>query len=171
MSGFLARLAAALSAANRIIGRSCSWLALVMVLVYCLLVVLRYGFDVGSIALQESVVYMHAILFFMAAAWALQQGAHVRVDIFYQRFSERGKAWIDLLGTWLFLLPVNVFILAVGWAYVADSWAVRESSADSGGLPWLYVLKSVMLVAALQLLLQVPQQSLEAIQKIRGVQA
>lgn len=166
----LARLAVLLDQANAYIGRACAWLALVMVLLYCLLVFLRYALDIGSIALQEAVVYMHACLFFLSAAWVLRKGGHVRVDIFYQRFSPKTQAWVDLLGTWLFLLPVNVFILAVGWAYVADAWAVRESSAEPGGLPWVYLLKTVMLVAAIQMLMQVPQQSLDALKRIVGDQ-
>ncbi|WP_296898622.1 TRAP transporter small permease subunit [Thiohalocapsa sp.] len=90
-------LAAGLDLVNTWVGRVVAWLALAMVLVTFLVVVLRYGFDAGSIALQESVTYMHAMLFMLGAAYTLQLNGHVRVDIFYQRFGPRGRAWVDLL--------------------------------------------------------------------------
>jgi TRAP-type mannitol/chloroaromatic compound transport system permease small subunit len=92
----LLRLAGWLDGVNRSIGVIVAWLALAMVLVTFVVVVLRYLFDSGSIALQESVTYMYAILFMLGAAYTLQQDGHVRVDILYQRFSRRGRAWVDL---------------------------------------------------------------------------
>jgi TRAP-type mannitol/chloroaromatic compound transport system permease small subunit len=125
-----------------------------MVLVTFLVVVLRYGFDQGSIALQESVTYMHAMLFMLAAAYTLQRDGHVRVDIFYQGFSRRGRAWVDLLGTLVLLIPVCLFILASSWGYVTESWAVHEGSREAGGLPYVYWLKTLMVLMPLLLLLQ-----------------
>jgi TRAP-type mannitol/chloroaromatic compound transport system permease small subunit len=116
--------------------------------------VLRYGFDSGSIALQESVTYMHAMLFMLGAAYTLRQNGHVRVDIFYQRFSRRGRAWVDLLGTLVLLIPVCLFILSSSFDYVADAWSVKEGSREAGGLPYVYWLKSVILLMPLLLLLQ-----------------
>jgi TRAP-type mannitol/chloroaromatic compound transport system permease small subunit len=150
----LLRLAEWLDTVNTWVGRVVAWLALAMVLVTFLVVVLRYGFDSGSIALQESITYMHAILFMLGAAYTLQQNGHVRVDIFYQRFSRRGRAWVDLLGTLLLLVPVCLFILASSWGYVADSWAVMEGSQEAGGLPYVYWLKTLMVAMPLLLLLQ-----------------
>jgi TRAP-type mannitol/chloroaromatic compound transport system permease small subunit len=150
----LLRLAGGLDLVNAWVGRVIAWLALAMVLVTFLVVVLRYGFDEGSIALQESVTYMHATLFMLGAAFTLQQNGHVRVDIFYQRFGPRARAWVDLLGTLALLIPVCLYILTASWDYVAESWAVREGSREAGGLPYVYWLKTLLVVMPLLLLLQ-----------------
>ncbi len=135
-------------------GRVLAWLALGMALVTALIVVLRYGFSINSIFAQESVVYMHGSLFMLGAAYALKQGAHVRVDIFYRDFSPRTKAWINSLGGIVFLLPLCVFILVSSWDYVAESWAIRESSPEPGGIPAVFLLKTLLPLLALNLLLQ-----------------
>ncbi len=150
----LLRLADGLDRVNLWIGWVIAWLALAMVLTTFLVVVLRYGFDSGSIALQESVTYMHAMLFMLGIAYTLRQHGHVRVDIFYQRFSRRGRAWVDLLGTLVLLIPVCLFMLSSSVDYVADSWSVREGSREAGGLPYVYWLKTLILVTPTLLLLQ-----------------
>ena len=149
-------------------GRAVSWLTLLMVVVTFIVVVLRYGFDIGWIALQESVTYMHAMVFLAGAAWALQQEAHVRVDIFYSRFSTRTKAWVDLLGSLVMLLPVMVFVAWISWEYVVDSWDVLEGSREAGGLPAVFLLKSLILVMAVMLTLQAIVQIVRSIQAIRS---
>ena len=147
-------LANALDLVNDWVGRIAAWLALAMVLTMFLVVLLRYAFDMGSIAMQESVTYMHATLFMLGAAYTLQQNGHVRVDIFYQGFSRKGRAWVDLLGTALLLLPVCIFILISSWDYVGNSWAVREASREAGGLPGVYLLKTLLLIMPVLMLLQ-----------------
>ncbi len=139
---------------NDWLGRAVAWLALGMVLVTFLVVVLRYGFDQGWIALQESVIYMHAVLFMLGAAYTLKHDAHVRVDIFYQRLGAKGRAWVDLIGSCLLLVPFSCFVLWISWDYVAASWQVRESSREAGGLPAVFLLKSVIPLFAVLLSLQ-----------------
>ena len=150
----LLRFARAVDATIRLIGELVSWLSLAMVLVTFLVVVLRYAFDSGSIALQESVTYLHATLFMLAIAYTLGRNGHVRVDIFYQRMGPRARAWVDLVGTLVLLIPVCVLILWLGWRYVGDSWAVREGSREAGGLPGVYLLKTLILLMPALLLLQ-----------------
>jgi TRAP-type mannitol/chloroaromatic compound transport system permease small subunit len=150
----LLRLVTLLDWLNGWIGRSIAWLSLAMVLVTFLVVILRYAVDYGSIAMQESVTYMHAALFMLGAAYTLQQDGHVRVDIFYQRFSPRGRAWVDLLGTLVLLLPVCLFILASSWGYVTESWAVKEGSREAGGIPAVYLLKTLLVAMPLLVLVQ-----------------
>ena len=149
-------------------GRTVSWLTLFMVIVTFVVVVLRYVFDIGWIALQESVTYLHALVFLAGASWAMQQEAHVRVDIFYSRFSGRAKAWVNLLGSLLLLLPVMVFIIWISWAYVVDSWGVLEGSREAGGLPAVFLLKSLILVMAGLLILQAVVQIARSLQAIRS---
>jgi TRAP-type mannitol/chloroaromatic compound transport system permease small subunit len=136
------------------LGRSVSWLTLVMVVLIFGIVVLRYGFNQGWIWLQESVTYLHAMVFMVAAAWAFQTDDHVRVDIFYRDKSLRYKNWVNLAGTLLFLVPFSLFLLVIGWNYVAASWATMESSREAGGLPLVFLLKSLILVMPALLLLQ-----------------
>ena len=135
-------------------GRTVSWLSLFLVLVTFIIVVLRYVFDSGSIALQEITSYLHATIFLVGMAYTMQQDAHVRVDIFYSRCSKQTKAWIDLFGALFLLLPFMLFISWVSWSYIADSWSVLESSREAGGLPGVFLLKSLILVMALLLSLQ-----------------
>jgi len=136
------------------LGRSVSWLTLLMVVLIFGIVVLRYGFNLGWIWLQESVTYLHAMVFMVAAAWAFQTDDHVRVDIFYRDKSVRHKNWVNLAGTLLFLVPFSLFLLFIGWDYVAASWATMESSREAGGLPLVFLLKSLILFMPALLLLQ-----------------
>jgi TRAP-type mannitol/chloroaromatic compound transport system permease small subunit len=135
-------------------GRAVAWLTLAMTLLTFGIVVLRYGFNQGWIWLQESVTYLHATVFMVAAAWALQTDDHVRVDIFYRERSPRYRAAVNLAGTLLFLVPFSVLLLAVGWDYVAASWATREVSREAGGLPLVWLLKTLILLLPALLLLQ-----------------
>ncbi len=143
-----------LESLNEWLGRAVSWLTLLMVLVTFAVVVLRYAFDLGWIAMQESVTYMHAVVFLAGAAYTLKHRGHVRVDIFFNRLSNWGKAWIDLLGTLVLLVPVCLFIGWISWDYILQSWGLREASREAGGLPGVYLLKTMILVAVALLLLQ-----------------
>jgi len=147
-------------------GRVVSWLVLAMVLVMFCVVVLRYVFDTGWIALQESISYFHSMVFLLGAAYTLQQNAHVRVDIFYSRLSKTAKAWVDLLGHVFILMPVMVFIIWVSWPYVMDSWDVHESSRQAGGLPGVYLIKSLILIMACLLIVQAMALSMRAVLQI-----
>lgn len=150
----MSEIANRLGLVNEWIGRGVAWLTLWMVIITFTVVVLRYGFDMGSIALQESIIYLHTLNFMLGAAFTLKHDAHVRVDIFYQKMGPRGRAWIDLLGTLLLLMPVCGFIFWSSWGYVAAAWAVREASGEAGGLPFVYLLKSILLLMPSLLLLQ-----------------
>lgn len=135
-------------------GRLIAWLTLLMVLITFIVVVMRYVFEQGNIALQESVIYMHSFVFLLGAAYTLKHDGHVRVDIFYRPLGEKGKAWINLFGTLCLLLPVCVFLFWISWEYVATSWALQEGSQEAGGLPYRYVLKSALLAMPALMILQ-----------------
>lgn len=136
------------------IGIVISWLSLLMVMTMFAVVILRYAFNLGWIALQESVVYMHAFLFMLGSAYTLQMNGHVRVDIFYQNFQPKTQAIINILGSLLFLVPVSLCIFWMSWEYVLSSWAIHEASREAGGLPLVYVLKSLLFAMPILLLLQ-----------------
>ena len=150
----LERLAGGLERINEALGSAVSWLSLLMVLVTFLVVVLRYAFDLGWIWLQESVIYMHSALFLVGAAYTLKHEGHVRVDIFYSKFSTRSRAWVDLFGSLLLLMPVCLFIFYISWDYVAQSWDLYEGSQEAGGLEGVFLLKSLILVMAGLLVIQ-----------------
>ena len=135
-------------------GRLLAWLVLAMALLTTVVVVLRYGFNTGSIMAQEAVTYMHGCLFMLGAAYALKSGAHVRVDIFYRNFSERGRAWVNSLGGIVFLMPLCAFIGVSSWSYVTESWAILETSPEPGGIPAVFLLKSLLPLMAVNLFLQ-----------------
>ena len=154
MSG-LERIARAIDLTNEWIGRSLAWLTLGMVLVTFVVVLLRYVFGLGWTMLQESVVYMHALVFMGCAGYALVHNGHVRCDIFYGAASARGKAIVDIIGTFLFLIPMCVLIIWVTWPYAAASWAVLEGSPEGRmGIPAVFLLKTLIVVFAALLAVQ-----------------
>jgi TRAP-type mannitol/chloroaromatic compound transport system permease small subunit len=162
MSSHLVRLADLIDRFNRAVGQAAMWCALAMVLVQFAVVLMRYLLGVGSIWLQESIVYAHAALFMLAAAWTLQAGGHVRVDIFYAGAQPRTKAWIDLIGALVFLFPFAVVLAWLSWPYVARSWAILERSREASGLPLVFLLKTLIPLLAVLLGLQGVAQAIRA---------
>jgi len=161
----------ALDGCTDALGRAVSWLTVLMVLISCSVVLLRYWLDISSIALQESVVYLHASVFLLGAGYALKHRNQVRVDIFYRRFSPRGRAWVDTLGSLIFLLPLTLFTGWISWDFVVNAWEVRETSTDSGGLEAVYWLKSLLLVFAVTLGLQALAELLRNLLRLMGFNA
>ncbi|MGK2912860.1 MAG: TRAP transporter small permease subunit [Porticoccaceae bacterium] len=135
-------------------GQAIAWLTLAIMTITCTVVVMRYLVGGNAIALQESVIYLHATVFMLGAAFTLKRGGHVRVDILYRALSTRSRALIDVLGGLLFLIPVCGLIFWLSWDYVMNSWAAREASGESTGLPWVYALKTLMLMMPATLLVQ-----------------
>jgi len=159
---YLIAIADAIDRLNRAIGRAASWCCLFVVLVQFAVVVLRYALGIGSIWLQESILYAHAALFMLATAWTLQVGGHVRVDIFYAEAAPRTKALVDLAGSLLFLLPFALVLAVLSVPYVARSWAILERSRETSGLPFVYLLKTLIPLFAGLLALQGIAQAIRA---------
>ena len=153
---------------NDFIGRGIAWLTLARVIVTFLVVILRYAFSIGWIAMQESVVYLHSLVFMLGAAYTLKHNGHVRVDIFYEKLSPRGRAWIDLLGSLLLLIPFCIFVIYASWGYVSLSWSLTEGSREAGGLPGVFLLKTLIPVMAALVMLQGIAQALRCILVLRG---
>lgn len=137
-----------------LIGRGISWLTVAMVIAVLIIVVTRYYLQLGSIAMQELVTYLHATVFMLGIGYTLKKGGHVRVDIFYRQYSPRKKALVDFLGGLLFLLPVSGLIFLSSWDYVLASWSIRETSAENNGLPFVFLLKTLILLMPATLFLQ-----------------
>lgn len=151
-------------------GRAASWLTLAMVIVTFVIVVMRYVFDAGLIWLQETLTWLHAVVFMLGAAYTLQQEEHVRVDIFYRDMSKQRRAWVNLLGVLFFVFPMCGFFIWTAWDYVSASWSIREVSINAGGLPYpfLPILKSVLIVMPVAVGLQGLSLLLRSIQRLRG---
>jgi TRAP-type mannitol/chloroaromatic compound transport system permease small subunit len=137
-------------------GRWVAWLVIAMVLLICYDVAMRYIFQQGSVALQELEWHLFALVFLLGGAYTLKHDEHVRVDILYRsRFvSDKGRAWIDVIGTLLFLVPFCVLILITSWPFVENAFYYQEGSPDPGGLPYRFVLKSAILLGFALMLLQ-----------------
>ncbi|MBR9828953.1 MAG: TRAP transporter small permease subunit [Oceanospirillales bacterium] len=149
-------------------GRLIAWLTLLMVVVTFVVVVMRYAFEMGNIALQESVIYMHSFVFLLGAAYTLKHDGHVRVDIIYRPLGEKGKAWINLFGTLFLLLPVCIFLFWVSWEYVATSWELKEGSQEAGGIAYRYILKTALLAMPAMMTLQGIAELLRSLLVISG---
>ena len=149
------------------LGRAISWCVPVMALLILVIVLLRYGFNTGAIAAQESVQYLHAAIFMLGAAVTLGADQHVRVDIFYRSFTPRQQAWVNALGHIIFTLPICALIGWGSWDYVVDSWSAREASPEPGGLPFVYLLKGLIPAMAALLALQALSQLLSALDVLR----
>ena len=149
------------------LGRTIAWLTLAMVIVTLIVVILRYVFGIGLIWLQESITWMHAVVFMLGASYALRHEDHVRVDVFYRRASPRQQGWVDALGIVLLLLPLCAYILYTSYPYVAASFAVRESSREANGLAALFLLKAIIPLMAILLGLQAVADLRRALVRIR----
>lgn len=131
-----------------------SWFTLLMVALTFLIVVLRYGFGLGWIAMQESVMYLHGMVFLLGAAHTLRVNEHVRVDIFYRRLTKPKQAKVDIFGSLILLMPVNLFIFYISFDYVTRAWSIMETSQDAGGIPAVFLLKSLILLFSFTMVLQ-----------------
>ncbi len=150
MRNTICQVANAIDRVNAAIGRAATWCCLFIVFAEFAVVVMRYALGIGSIRIEESVLYAHATLFMLGAAWTLQVDGHVRVDIFYAQARPRTRALVDLVGAIVFLAPFAAVLTMLSVPYVARSWAILERSRETSGLPLVYLLKTLIpLFAAL----------------------
>jgi TRAP-type mannitol/chloroaromatic compound transport system permease small subunit len=162
------RVADSLDAINRTTGLAVRWLALGMVLVQFGIVLLRYVFGYSSIALNESVLYMHAALFMLGAGYTLLVDAHVRVDIFYASAPAARKARIDAFGHAALLIPSMLALLYWSWPSVANSWAILEGPISVGGIPAAFLLKSLIPAFCVLLIVQSVACLLRGLMRLAG---
>ncbi|MEC7149803.1 MAG: TRAP transporter small permease subunit [Pseudomonadota bacterium] len=151
---YWATLAQTIDSVSRSVGNAVAFAAIAMALVTTTVVILRYGFGQGAIAAQESVLYLHGALFMLGAAPTLLTDKHVRVDVFYRNFTDRQKHWVNTIGHTVFTLPFCTLIVFGSWGYVSESWSIMESSPEPGGIPAVFLLKTLIPAMALLLALQ-----------------
>lgn len=150
----LKALSAMIDALNEHIGRGVAWLTLLMVLVQFFVVIFRYVFSVSFIPLQESIWYLHGMIFMLGAGYTLLHDEHVRVDVFYREMKPKSKALVDLLGSVLYLIPICILIFTYSFNYVLNSWAVFEGSTETNGLHLKFLLKTVIWIFSVLMALQ-----------------
>ena len=143
-----------IDALNEFVGNAVSWLTTVMVLVVCYDVLTRYVLKESSVAVQELEWHLFSIIFLIGAAFTLKHDRHVRVDLFYIKFSPRAKAWVDFLGSLFFLIPFALLVIWASQNFVGNSFHMHETSPDPGGLPARYLLKAAIPAGFVLLLLQ-----------------
>lgn len=170
MPGLLTKSYKTIDRLNDLTGRLVSWITLLMVIVTCAVVLARYVFGVGSIALQESVMYMHGIVFMLGIAFTLKEQGHVRVDVLHEKLPLQTRTIIDVAGSVLFLLPVSIFIFWTSLDYVNFAWSLKESSAQPGGLPGVFLIKTLIPIMAALLALQGVAEIMKGIVTLTGIQ-
>ena len=148
------KLAGALERVNSVIGNTLCWAALLMLLLQFTIVLLRYVFGYSFIFLDEGVLYFHAAIFMLGAGYTFLVNAHVRVDIFYARNSERAQAWIDIFGHLFLLMPSMIALIYWSWPSVRNSWAILEGPISVGGIEAVFLLKSLMPAFCVLVMLQ-----------------
>ena len=135
-------------------GKISSWFSLALVLLISTDVLLRYVFNFSSASLYEMEWHLFAIIFLLASPYTLQKNKHVRVDVFYNNFSKRKKNIVDLIGNIIFLIPFSFIIFYTSLPFVEDSYSILESSPDPGGLPYRFIIKSIIPIAFFLLMIQ-----------------
>ncbi len=147
-------LSARLDGYSETTGRLLAWLLPLLMINTCAVVFLRYGLEQGSTFMQELSIYLHATVFMLGAGYTLRRDGHVRVDIFYRQFSVRAKAWVNALGTLVFLFPLCGYVVLISWDFVSHAWLIRESSGEPGGIPAVFLLKTLVPLMAVNLAIQ-----------------
>lgn len=153
---------------NDKIGHLISWLTTILVLVVCYDVFTRYLLKKSSVAVQEIEWHIFAVIFLIAGGYTLKYDKHVRVDVFYAKLNDRQKAWVDLIGDIVFLIPFSLLIIITSKNFVLNSFVIRETSPDPGGLPARYILKSCIPAGFILILLQGISNLFKSLLKIIG---
>jgi TRAP-type mannitol/chloroaromatic compound transport system permease small subunit len=155
---------------NEWVGRATSWVTLALVSVVFIDVVMRYAFNKSYVFAQELEWHIFAFIFLIGAGYTLLQDGHVRVDIFYQRFGPKAKAWTNLLGVLIFLIPGCLMIVMTSWHFVARAFVVGEGSPDPGGIPFRFIVKGLIPVGFSLLLLQGISMGLRSLLQILNIE-
>lgn len=148
---------------NRWAGAIAGWSCFLLVLLICIDVLMRYLLGFTLIWIIEVEIYLFAAIFLLGSGYALQKDKHVRVDVFYSKWTDRQQAWVDLIGHFLLLLPWAIVIAWVGYNYGYMSFLIGEKSAQPGGLTALYVLKFFIFIGFFLLILQAISQIIKSI--------
>ena len=154
MEIFLKAIVRIIGALNEFVGRSVAWLTTALVVLVCFDVIVRYVFNDTAAWIMELEWHLFALIFLLGAGYALKHDRHVRVDLFYTKFSKREKAWVNLIGGFVFLIPWCLIVIKYSFDYALESYNDNEMSPDPGGLPARYFIKFAITIGMSLLLLQ-----------------
>jgi len=152
---------------NNLVGESAKWLCLLLVFLLCFDVVMRYCFSNSKVWMLELEWHLFALIFLLGAGYTLLHDEHVRVDVFYSKWSKKKKAWHDLILTIVLLLPWTMVVIYYGINYGLNSFSYKETSPNPGGLPALYIIKFAISLGFLLLLLQAISSIIKQIDTIK----
>ena len=130
------------------------YILLLMIGLIILTIFLRYFFSIGSIVIQELIMYFHASIFMLGISYTYKENSHVKIDIFYNKLSKKNKIILSLIGDVLLIIPVAVFIILISFDMVSSSWNILEGSSEAGGLNLVFILKSLIPLSGFLILLQ-----------------
>ena len=165
---YLRAICRAIDGINLWLGQGVAWLTVLVVLVVFANVVMRYLLNSSFVFMQELEWHLFAMIFLLGGGYTLCKDGHVRVDIFYQRFSPRGRAWLNLIGVLFFLLPGCYLVITTALPFVNSSLQMLEGSPDPGGLPYRFILKSMIPLAFLLIALQGVAMGIRSVLTIAG---
>lgn len=166
---FLKRICMGVDAINDRVGRAVSWATALLVLVTFVDVVMRYFFNTSYVFTQELEWHVFSFIFLMGAGYTLKVDGHVRVEVFYGRLSDRGKAWINLIGVLFFLFPSCILFVKTSIPFVMKSYQVMEGSPDPGGIPYRFILKACIPAGYALILLQGVSLGINSLLAVVGV--
>lgn len=149
------------------IGRAASWISLAIVVLMAVDVLLRYTYSIGSVWAQELEWHLLAPLVLFGMTYALLKGEHVRVDVFYARYSPRAKAGVDLLAS-LLAIAIAALVIRYSISYVNQAYSIGEISSDPGGLTHRWMLKALIPIGFAVFALQAAAQAVSAALRLSG---
>ena len=167
---YLQTLSRGIDRLNAGVGQLVAWVTLGLVAVVFTDVVMRYLFRTSFVFTQELEWHLFAFIFLIGGGYTLLHDAHVRVDIFYQRFGHRGRAWVNLIGVLFFLLPGCLLVIYTSWKFTINSWRILEGSPDPGGIPLRFLVKGCIPVGFTLILLQGVSLGIHSLMQIAGLE-
>ena len=136
------------------IAKILTYLLVSMIILVFITVIIRYMLNISYVALQELVMYFHALIFMFGVSYALKEKSHVKIDIIYNSLSKKNQYFISMLGTIIFIIPTSLFITYSSIDMVTQSWSLLEGSSEAGGLDLVFILKSVIPITGILIFLQ-----------------
>lgn len=154
MQAFLSKFVKSVNNLNEAVGNTVAWLTAVLVVLVCFDVVARKLFNFSRIWIMEMEWHLYALIFLLAAGYALKHDRHVRVDLFYEKFNKRDKALTNFWGHLIFMIPWCCMVIWASYLYAMESFMIGEGSPEPGGLPARYIIKFCITIGIVLLLLQ-----------------
>jgi len=154
MKSVLLRISSAIDRVIDRIGQLVSWISLLLILLICVDVIMRYFLNTSKIWMVEMEWHLFSVLFLLGASYTLLHDKHVRVDLFYENYSPQRRRLVNALGILIFAIPWCLIILTSSWDYALNSFSFREGSPQPGGLPARYIVKSIIFCGYFLLLVQ-----------------